>query len=95
MRYFPRNMRTKKTSLPVRYKGCRPRIRLYGGEIGYDYRREFDLLVDEIYNGISAERRKVLWTLTGSSLITQNDKNQDPHIRLTNALIQAHENLPK
>jgi len=95
MRYFPRNMRTKKISLPMRYKGCRPKIKLDDNKIGYDYRREFDLLIDDAYNGISAERRKVLWTLTGSLLINQKDKNQDPHIKLKNAFIQAHENLPE
>ena len=94
MRFFPKNMRTKKVGLPARYKGCKPRIKIENDTIGYDYRREFDLIINEIDNGISAERRTVLWTLTGSLLLSNNDKSTDPKIRLTNALIQAHENLP-
>lgn len=77
---------------------CKPRHRDGSWHASYDYRKEFDIIVEDRYNELSAERRKVLWTMTGSLLAhtgTDIGSRRNPQEKLLHAIEQAHENLPK
>lgn len=98
MRFFPNPPRMAKVRRTERVRLCKPRHRDGNMKASYDYRKEFDIIVQERYNELSAEKRKVLWTITGSLLAhtgTDIGSQRNPEDKLIKALEQAHKNLPK
>jgi len=87
MKWLPKNFRPTQ---PKPYKPARPclgRSRQKDPEKSINWRNEFDMFVQEKYNGMSNEDRNFLWQHIGSILIINNTgSSRNPQDRLTLAL---------
>ena len=96
MKYFPKNAKTKKFSKKKSAKiKTTPSLPPANLAEGFDFRQEFELMIKELYKGLSPEVTKKIWLLASSIIMKNTGSPQDLRLQLHTAIQQAHQSLKK
>jgi hypothetical protein len=94
MKFFPKNARSYYKPIKRKRAAIANHQDQKNPENCFNYRKEFDLLVDKIYNGTTGDAKDRLWQQIGSFLLENKHISSDPTTTLRTALIQAQEKIP-
>ena len=97
MKYFPKKAKTKKFAKRIKKISTKKEEPLLPTDLneGFDFRKEFDLLLPTMYKKLSSENAKKLWLISSSLIIKNIGSQENLRQQLKTAIEQAHKILFK